>query len=202
VAREYGTRRKPQKAGLIVTNDSDILLQFRTGRSRRIVMTIGFLKSLRHGTPDAGRRVLAAVGVLALLTPGCYTPSRGNPVDQFHYEHSITVAQDHSHVLVQTYLNRNQWQVGLRREDLYDGDHDGALTTEGMDRVFITEYTNVEDPPEQAKRSAGELQNYNELFQKILEAVQADKSIYRIENRDYQLRITTQDFSLVRPGAH
>ena len=165
-------------------------------------MTAGFSKSLRHRISGACGLVLVVAGTLALLAPGCYTPSRGNPVDQFHYQHSITVTQDYGHVLIQTYVNRNQWLVGLNREDLYDGDHDGVLTTVGMDRFFITEYTNVEDPPEKAERSEGELQNYNELFQKILEAVKAGKKIYRHENREYELRITTQDLSLVRPGAH
>jgi len=132
-------------------------------------MTAGFLKSLRRRIGGAGALVLVVAGALTLLAPGCYTPSRGNPVDQFHYQHSITVTQDYGHVLIQTYVNRNQWLVGLHREDLYDGDHDGVLTTPGLDRVFITEYANIEDPPEKAARSEGELQNYNAIFQKILE---------------------------------
>jgi hypothetical protein len=164
-------------------------------------MTAGFSKSLRRRIGGAGVLVLMVAGALILLTPGCYTPSRGNPVDQFHYQHSITVTQDYGHVMIQTYVNRNQWLVGLHREDLYDGDYDGVLTTVGMDRVFITEYANVEDPPESAERSEGELQNYNELFQKILEAVKAGKTTFRNENRDYELRMTSLDLGMARPGA-
>ncbi len=139
---------------------------------------------------------LALLGGVALLTPGCYKPVRGNPVDQFHYLPSITVTQDHTHVIIQTYLNRNQWQVGLRREDLYDGDKDGKLESPGMDRVFITEYANVEDPPDKAQRSEGELPNYNQTFQDVLKAVGEGKRAFRIDKRDYELRVTTVDLGV------
>lgn len=164
-------------------------------------MTADFAKSWRRRIGGAGILVLVAAGLFVLLAPGCYKPSRGNPVDQFHYEHSITVTQDYGHVLIQTYMNRNQWLVGLHREDLYDGDHDGVMTTPGLDRVFLTEYNDVEDPPESAQRSEGELQNYNELFQKILEAAKAGKKTFRNENRDYRLSVTSLDLGLALPGA-
>jgi hypothetical protein len=154
-------------------------------------MTTGFSK-----TTAARGAWLLGLAILGVLAPGCYQPVRGNPVDQFHYESSITVTKDHTHVIIQTYLNRNQWQVGLRREDLYDGDDDGALTTEGMDRVFITEYTNVEDPPDKAQRSEGELPNYAQTFKNVLQALAEGKKTFRVDKRDYPMHVTSVDLGV------
>jgi hypothetical protein len=154
-------------------------------------MTTGVSKST--AVRGASLLGLAILGTLAVLAPGCYQPVRGNPVDTFHYEPSITVTTDHTHVIIQTYLNRNQWQVGLRREDLFDGDHDGALTSPGMDRVFITEYANVEDPPSSAQRSEGEIQNYAQTFKDVLQALAEGKKVFRIDKRDYPLRVSALD---------
>jgi hypothetical protein len=133
-------------------------------------------------------------GAVALIS-GCYKPTRGNPVDEFHYVHSITVARDYSQASIQTYVNRTQWKVGLRREDLFDGDHDGTLTRPGMDRVFVTEYDNVEDPPESAVRSAGEIEAYDARFREILEAARAGKKTFAIDKIEYEMRTATLDMS-------
>ena len=163
-------------------------------------MTTGVSKST--AVRGAGLLGLAILAALAVLAPGCYQPQRGNPVDQFHYEPSITVTTDHSHVIIQTYLNRNQWQVGLRREDLFDGDHDGALTSPGMDRVFITEYTNVEDPPDQAQRSEGEIANYAQTFKDVLQAIADGKKTFKFDNREYALRISSLALGAAPPVAN
>jgi len=154
---------------------------------------------------DARRRrlALAALGtlmaaVLALAPLGCYEHTRGNPVDKFHYDHTISVRKDFGHVRIQTYLNRTQWVVGLQREDIYDGDEDGALETPGMDRIQITLYGNVEDPPEAAERRQGELRNYNDLFQRILEAARAGQETFEHDGRDYELELYSKNVGLAQ----
>jgi hypothetical protein len=124
----------------------------------------------------------------AFLIGGCYEHKRGNPVDTFHYEHSISVTSDYSHVSVMTYVNRTQWRVGFRREDLYDGNRDGTLTTVGMDRVQITEYIDVEDPPENAVRRDGDIRNFDELFQRLVAEVRGGKKKIEIDGRVYLVR--------------
>jgi len=130
------------------------------------------------------------IGLLAamLLTSGCHNNVRGDPVSRFQYEHTITVSPDRSHFSVQTYINRTQWRVGSRREDLYDGNRDGTLITPGMDRVAITDYIDIEDPPENAVRRSGDIRDYDELFQTLLAAVNSDKKSVKIEDRDYEIR--------------
>jgi hypothetical protein len=135
---------------------------------------------------------LVALGMLLALQSGCYDHQRGNPVDRLHYEHTIDVRNDYSHVRIQTYVNRTQWRVGLQREDLYDGDRDGALASPGMDRVSIIHYADIEDPPEAAERRAGDLRDYDSLFQEILEAAQAGKKSFSIEGRDYELNLVSE----------
>jgi len=90
---------------------------------------------------------LALVLALPLLGANCRDRERGDPVDQHHYDHTMTLSRDYSSVAIHTFINRTHLLVGLRREVLYDGDRDGALATPGMDRVSITNYMDVEDPP-------------------------------------------------------
>lgn len=125
---------------------------------------------------------------------GCgYDHTRGNPVDQWHYQHMIFLRRDFSQVSIQTYINRTQWKVGLQRQDLYDGDRDGALETAGMDRVAITDYVNVEDPPEKAIVNTGELRDYDALFKEVIGAAKAGMSKHTIEGREYEFHYISQD---------
>jgi hypothetical protein len=112
----------------------------------------------------------------------------GDPVDKYHYIHTILVTGDFSSVSIQTYINRTQWQVGLQREDLYDGDRDGALSTAGMDRVAITDYVDIQDPAGQAVRRVGELRDYDALFKQVIAAAKAGKASMKIEDRRYEFR--------------
>ncbi len=138
--------------------------------------------------------IVAIAGVALVGMNGCgYDPSRGNPVDQFHYDHVIFVRNDYSQVSIQTYINRTQWQVGLERKDLYDGDRDGALTTAGLDRVAITTYQRVEDPPEQADIMQGDIANYDSIFKEILGAAKAGKKDYKMDGRTYEFRFISQE---------
>ncbi|MCK4306307.1 MAG: hypothetical protein KAY24_18850, partial [Candidatus Eisenbacteria sp.] len=138
--------------------------------------------------------ILAVAGAL-LLSSGCYERRSGNPVDGFHYSHSITVRADYSAVSIQTYINRTHLKVGYRREDLYDGNRDGELTTPGMDRVAITDYIDVEDPPDEAVRTKGDITDYDALFKKIIEAVKSGKKEYEIEDRPYVLRLFSENLA-------
>ncbi|MBD3235914.1 MAG: hypothetical protein GF330_04360 [Candidatus Eisenbacteria bacterium] len=124
----------------------------------------------------------------AWLLGGCYEHKRGNPVDAFHYDHFVSVTSDHSHISVMTYVNRTQWRVGFRREDLYDGNRDGKLETPGMDRVQITEYVDVEDPPENAVRRDGDIRDYDDLFQRLIGEIRAGKAEVTIQQREYEVR--------------
>ncbi|MBM3317038.1 MAG: hypothetical protein FJY75_04215 [Candidatus Eisenbacteria bacterium] len=137
----------------------------------------------------------ALCAILAVLASGCYNPQRGAPVDRLHYQHAILVREDLSHVGIRTYINRTHLAVGLQTEDLYDGDRDGTLATEGMDRVAIADYVNVEDPPEAAVRRAGDLRNYDALFREILEAAREGKSSFRIESRTYSLQMYSEELN-------
>lgn len=140
--------------------------------------------------------VLAALGVwLAVLPSGCYDPQRGAPVDKLHYDHAILVRDDLSHVRIRTFINRTHLVVGLQTEDLYDGDRDGGLTTEGMDRVAIADYVNVEDPPDAAVRRTGDLRDYDSLFREILEAAREGQRSFKIEGRTYGLQMYSQDLN-------
>lgn len=142
----------------------------------------------QHRLPIGLALSLALTLGAALLIGGCYEHQRGNPVDAFHYEHSISVSPDHSHLSVLTYVNRTQWRVGFRREDFYDGNRDGTLTTPGMDRVQITEYVDIEDPPENAVRRDGDIRNHDELFQRLLADIRGGKQTIEIEGRSYRVR--------------
>ena len=131
---------------------------------------------------------LALVLALPLLGANCRDRERGDPVDQHHYEHTMTLSRDYSSVAIHTFVNRTHLLVGLRREVLYDGDRDGALATPGMDRVSITDYMDVEDPPEKAIHTKGEIRDYDELFQSIVEAARSGKDDFEIEDRTYDFR--------------
>ena len=138
-------------------------------------------------------RWLAVTLFFALLAPlllgnGCYNHDRGNPVDKFHYEHSITIVADYSNLTIHTYLNRDHLTVGYRRESLYDGDRDGELTTDGVDRVQITDYLDVEAPAAEAERIIGEIRNYSELFRNILNAAKAGEKSFDIDGRPHKIR--------------
>ncbi len=127
--------------------------------------------------------------VSTLITTGCYNHSRGNPVDKHHYEHSITVVSDYSNLTIHTYLNRSHLRVGHRLESLYDGNRDGELTAEGIDRVQITDYIEVEAEENRAERITGEIRNYDQLFRDIISAVKAGDKVFVHENRKYELKI-------------
>lgn len=131
---------------------------------------------------------LAAILAIALLAGGCFRPQRGDPVDAYHYEHTVTVNPDLSYISIKTYINRTQWRVGFRREDLYDGDRDGALTTPGMDRADVTDYIDVEDPPESAVRQPGEISEYNDLFKRLVAEIKGGATEVKIEDRTYLVR--------------
>ncbi|MFH1143427.1 MAG: hypothetical protein V1774_02670 [Candidatus Eisenbacteria bacterium] len=152
-----------------------------------------------HGIRRVGRQsaiilFAGSVGLLGILVTDCgYDHTRGNPVDQWHYDHTIFVRKDFSAVSIQTYINRTQWNVGLQREDLYDGNLDGILETPGMDRVVITEYTNVEDPPETAVLRTGELRDYNDVFKEIIGAAKAGEKGFTIGERQYDFHFVSQD---------
>jgi hypothetical protein len=143
--------------------------------------------------------LIAVVGWAGLsLLSGCgYDPSRGDPVGQWHYEHTIFVRNDYSQVSIQTYINRTQWSVGLERKDLYDGDRDGALATAGLDRVTITNYVKVEDPPEKSEIKSGEISEYDAIFKEILAAAKAGKKDFKIAGRTYVFRFITLDTEIV-----
>ena len=145
--------------------------------------------------------VLLALLLPGIFSSGCYDHSRGDPVDRYHYDHTITVVSDHSHVTIQTYINRTHLKVGLKREDLYDGNRDGELTTEGMDRVAITDYVDVEDPSDDAVRRQGELRDYDSIFRGILEAVNSGKNRFTIEDRTYKIRLVSQTLTPLADGA-
>jgi len=162
--------------------------------SRRLVSAVRWRTALawrRRETRSSRSAVLFAVAtaLFATLALGCYEPRTGDPVDAYHYEHVIMVFPDGSHIGIKTFVNRSHLQVGTRFEDLFDGDRDGKLATPGMDRVQITEYMRVEDPPEAATRSTGDLRDYDELFQQIQEAVKAGRGDFRIEDRTYRIRM-------------
>jgi hypothetical protein len=137
--------------------------------------------------------VLGSLLILGSLLTGCYDHRSGNPVDRYHYEHSIVIRPDESAITIKTFVNRTHLKVGFRREDLYDGNRDGELTTPGMDRVLITDYMDVEDPPEAAVRTRGEIRDYDELFRRILEATRSGREIFEIEDRRYSLRQFSED---------
>jgi len=138
--------------------------------------------------------LVCTLAVAAGTLAGCgYDPSRGDPVDKWHYQHTIFLRKDFTQVSIQTYVNTTQWVVGLERQDLYDGDRDGSLETAGMDRVEITKYRNVEDSPDKAVLESGQLSDYNDLFKKIVGAAKAGDTKYKIENREYRLEYVSQD---------
>ena len=138
----------------------------------------------------------------AFLLGGCFgvdhTP--GDPVDRYHYNHTIMVRSDFSSVSIQTYINRTQWQVGLHRTDLYDGDRDGTLATPGMDRVAITDYVDIEDKTTQAVRHAGELRDYDSLFKRVIAAAKAGQKSIKIEERRHEFRFISGN--LQASGSH
>ena len=141
-----------------------------------------------------------AVGLLglfgaALVVNGCYDHSSGNPVDKHHYKHFISVAKDHAHLSIQTYISRSQWEVGFRSEDLYDGNRDGKLTTPGLDRVIVTDYVDVEDPPESAVRRKAEIRDYDGLFKEILGALNRGEKKFLLQNREYEFRILSENLA-------
>lgn len=151
------------------------------------------------GLSSRGCALLAtAATLLVLAASGCYEKQSGDPVATNHYEHSITVFPDRSHVGIKTFVNRDHLQVGMHFEDLFDGDRDGKLASPGMDRVHITDYERVEDPPETAVRSVGEVGAYDELFQQILQAVEDGRKEMKIEERRYALRVLSSN---VEPAA-
>ncbi len=143
---------------------------------------------------DSGIRMrFLPLGLLVLVSAaisfgGCYEPRRGNPVDYFHYEHSIGVSPDYGHVCMQTYVNRSHLRVGLERLDLHDGDLDGKLQTQRMDRVVLTSYIDIEDPPENAVRTIEDIRDYDALFQKVIEAARSGAKTIEIEGRTYKIR--------------
>ena len=145
------------------------------------------------GLSSRGRTLLAATALLVGAATGCYEQRSGNPVDTHHYEHVITVFPDRSHVGIKTYVNRSHLQVGIRFEDLFDGDRDGKLITPGMDRAHVADYLGVDDPPEAATRSTGDLPDYDQLFQRILEAVTAGRGSFTIEDRRYEIRVLSSN---------
>ena len=137
------------------------------------------------------------IGLAGLALAGCsgYRHTRGNPVEDGHYQQTIYLRRDLSQVSIQTYVNRTQWVVGIHREDLYDGDHDGALETPGMDRVVVTDYMDVEDPPEKRIVRSGELREYNDLFKEIVAAAKAGREKFKIEDREYTFEFIDADGS-------
>jgi hypothetical protein len=140
-------------------------------------------------------RLLPPLLVLLLLqlhTSGCYNNVRGDPVDRYHYQHTITVAPDHSSIVIQTFLNRTHLRVGLRREALYDGDRDGELSTPGYDRVAIVDYEDVEAPPEAAEYSTGRIRDYADRFKEILEAVRSGAEELKLDDRTYIISTISQ----------
>ncbi len=149
------------------------------------------------GRKSAKGLLLATCGLAlfatAILTAGCYEHERGDPVDRYHYDHFISVAPDRAHLSIQTYIGRTQWEVGFRREDLYDGNRDGELATPGLDRVIITDYVDIEDPPEEAVRRNGEIRDYDELFQDILKALDRDKEEFEMDGRIYEFRVLSEN---------
>ena len=152
------------------------------------------------GGRNGAKVILLAAGTLLLFSAasmlgGCYEHTRGNPVDRYHYKHFISVAADQSTMSIQTYIARTQWEVGFRREDLYDGNRDGELTTLGLDRVIITDYVDVEDPPESAVRRSGELRDYDSLFQSVIKAMNRSEKSYRIDERTYEFRILSENLA-------
>jgi hypothetical protein len=143
--------------------------------------------------PKKIRYCFMAVTLFCLVTPllignGCYNHQRGNPVDTFHYEHSVTIVSDYSNLTIHTYLNRDHLTVGYRRESLYDGDRDGQLVSEGIDRVQITDYLDVEASQDDAERITGEIRNYDELFRNILNAAKSGDTSFMIDDRPHKIR--------------
>ncbi len=136
-----------------------------------------------------------------VLAAGCYDHTRGNPVDRHHYDHTITVTSDYSQLTIRTYVNRTHLKVGVQLEDIYDGNRDGELTTDGMDRVWITNYASVEDPPESADRKVGEIRNYDDLFQRIIGAVKSGQPIYKRDDRTYRIRLISGNLPPMADGA-
>lgn len=159
-------------------------------------MSLGRRPTHRRALAIALTAVVGCAG-LSLLSGCGYDPSRGNPVDQWHYQHTIFVRNDYSQVSIQTYINRSQWSVGLERKDLYDGDRDGALATTGLDRVTITNYVKVEDPPDKSEITSGEISEYDAIFQEILAAAKAGKKDFKIEGRTYIFSFISQDAEIV-----
>ena len=159
-------------------------------------MSLGRRPTHRRALAIALTAVVGCAG-LSLLSGCGYDPSRGNPVDQWHYQHTIFVRNDYSQVSIQTYINRTQWSVGLERKDLYDGDRDGALATTGLDRVTITNYVKVEDPPDKSEITSGEISEYDAVFQEILAAAKAGKKDFKIEGRTYIFSFISQDAEIV-----
>jgi hypothetical protein len=151
------------------------------------------------GRNARGGFYLAAVLLMlisaATILGGCREHSRGDPVNRYHYEHFISVASDRAHMSIQTYIGRSQWEVGFRREDLYDGDRDGKLSTPGLDRVIITDYVDIEDPPDEAVRRSGELRDYNALFQNVLKAFTRGEETFEIEDRIYEFRVLSENLA-------
>jgi len=159
-----------------------------TGHSRRV---------LGGSCSGAARLALGLLSLFAatLIAGGCYEHSSGNPVDKHHYEHFISVAKNHAHMSIQTYISRSQWEVGFRREDIYDGNRDGELTTLGLDRVIVTDYVDVEDPPESAVRRKAEIRDYDGLFKEILGALNRGEKLFLIEDREYEFRILSENLT-------
>ncbi len=158
------------------------------------------------GSGPLARAITLGTGILLMLTvpvliDGCYKPTRGDPVDAFHYEHEIKVARDLTHVIVQTYVNRTHLQVGIHREDLFDGDRDGNLQTPGLDRIEIADYDKIDASLESAVRSTGELANYDELFRNILAAAKAGRKTFRIESRNYRVSLFSENAPSAQPNA-
>lgn len=139
---------------------------------------------------NLNRRLRIGAALLALVVlGGCYDHRPGNPVDRYHYEHAIAVSSDYSSASIQTYVNRTHLLVGFLREDLYDGDRDGELKTPGMDRVMITNYNDVEDPISASERRKGEIRDYEKLFREIISAAKSGKDSFKIEEREYRIRL-------------
>ena len=146
------------------------------------------------GLSSRGCALLASAAALLLLAAsGCQERQRGDPVTTHHYQHVITVFPDRSQVRIKTFVNQDHLQVGIHFEDLFDGDRDGKLATPGMDRVQITDYQRVEDPPDAAVRSVGEVGAYDALFQQILEAARNGRESLKIEERRYVIRVLSSN---------
>ena len=68
----------------------------------------------------SSRLLIGALLLPLTLLAGCYDHQPGNPVDEHHYEHAISISADFSSASVQTYINRTHLLVGFLREHRFN----------------------------------------------------------------------------------